>query len=119
MARNSLRDSSLKRALTAYIIPIVCKKYQVIAVRALFDSKLIWGKRIELEKILESNEKVVAFFSAITALDKHVGKKRKATEMNGTYNILYIHFLAVSYSYYFYSLVEILNFINFTNFRTN
>jgi hypothetical protein len=67
MARNTLKDSGLKRALKAYIVPPLIKKYQVVSIRALFNSKTLWGKRIQLENILKDNDKIVAFFSSVTA----------------------------------------------------
>ena len=77
MANAALTDSALKRSLKAYIVPPFIKKYQVVSVRTLFSHKSLWLKRTQLENILKENEKVVAFFSCVTALNK---PKRKSTQ---------------------------------------
>ena len=67
--RRELRDNKLKRALRAFIVPAFARSYQVVAVRALWDSgageELIWGKRLELEAMLEGKKSIVAFFPVL------------------------------------------------------
>ena len=87
--QRSLRSEVLKNALKSFIIPPLLSKYQTIAVRALIDSdtakKYIWGKRRELEKILQQNKHVVAFFSCVTALQqKKKEKKRRYSQDEST-----------------------------------
>ena len=77
MANAALTDSALKRSLKAYIVPPFIKKYQVVSVRTLFQHKSLWLKRTQLESILKENDKIVAFFSSVTALNK---SKRKNSQ---------------------------------------
>ena len=90
MNRRQLRSEVLKRAMRAYIVSPVIRKYHVIAVRAMWSSTeksedLIWGKRRQIEDILLRNDKIVAFFSCITTMvEKESHKrKRKDTEDDG------------------------------------
>ena len=67
--QNSLRSNVLKRALKSYIIPPVLKKYQVIALRALWDDdqpdeNRIWFRRKTMEDVLSRSEHVGFFFLA-------------------------------------------------------
>ena len=68
--------------MKAYIVPPFCKSYQICAVRAFWQKRdSIWGKRRQLEEILNDDERVVAFFSCITAKQQDQrGKKRKRNE---------------------------------------
>ena len=80
--RGQLRSEVIKRSLRSFIVPSIIRKYQVVAVRALWNSAeraddLIWGKRRELENLLLDNDKVAAFFSCITSMMQPKPKKRK------------------------------------------
>ena len=78
----SLRNRTVKRALQTYIVPTFTKRYQVAAVRALWQSEdlntEIWLKRLQLENILFDNSDVVAFFSSITGIRKKRNKRKHA-----------------------------------------
>ena len=84
----TLRSTVLKNALKAYVVPPFSQKYQVVAVRCLWsyerspdcDSTNIWSKRRELEFLLANNDKIVAFFSSITALQKKQLPKKRCIE---------------------------------------
>jgi len=68
------RSRSLKRALNAYVIPVILKKYQVVAIRSLLKHKeeesLIWGKRRRMEMLLNKDDHIAGFFSCITAMEE-------------------------------------------------
>ena len=89
--RRELREKTLERALKTYIVPPFCRKYQVIALRALWnmessEENVIWGKRIAMENILDGNLHVVAFFSCITAMQSKGNKKRKRNDSDSEGN---------------------------------
>ena len=77
-----LNSNIIKNALKAYIVPPFCKSYQICAVRAFWQNRdSIWGTRRQLEEILNDDERVVAFFSCITAKQQDQrGNKRKRNE---------------------------------------
>ncbi|XP_057293352.1 uncharacterized protein LOC130621979 [Hydractinia symbiolongicarpus] len=86
MANRQLRSEVLKRALKACIVQPVIRKYQVVAVRAMWGSdvdarEVIWGKRMQMENILLSNEQVSCFFSCITYMARP--RKRKSMRNEG------------------------------------
>ena len=78
----SLRSTVIKNALRSYFVPAFARKYQVAAVRTLWNveldipGKTIWGKRRELEEFLYNNENIVAYVSCVTA-HSQVSHKRK------------------------------------------
>ena len=77
--QGQLRSKVIKNALKAFIVPALTLKFQVCAVRALWDDKInIWSKRRQLEEILNKDTRVVAFFSCITALEVAKKKAKKA-----------------------------------------
>ena len=75
-----LRCEPLKRALSTFVVPVILKKYQIVALRALLsdkDEKSIWAKRRAMEYLLSKDEKIGGFFSCITALEQIDGGKEK------------------------------------------
>ena len=71
--QKQLRSNVIKKALKAFIVPIFARRYQICAVRALWDDidlgNEIWAKRKELEQILSDESDVVAFFSCVVRSD--------------------------------------------------
>ena len=89
--QNTLRSQVMKNALKAFIVPAFLRKYNIVALRALWsvdrlsENSTIWKKRRELEVLLLSNDNIVAFFSCITALqEKKLKKNHVAAEDSGT-----------------------------------
>ena len=79
----TLQSQVLKNALTAYIFPKVSGCSSTMFVELCSpdcDSTTIWSKRRELEFLLANNEKIVAFFSSITALQKKQLPKKRCIE---------------------------------------
>ena len=76
--QNQLRSKVIKKALKAFVVGTLTKKYQVCAVRSLClngtDREKTWLIRRMLESSLEQNPHIVCFFSCITALKE---KKKK------------------------------------------
>ena len=72
-----------KRALKSYIVPVIVKHYQVIAVRALLDKdesdRSIWGKRRRMESLLNTENSIGGFFSCITGLEDHSSEDEEKT----------------------------------------
>ena len=70
--RKELRDQNMKHSLKSYIVSHVVKRYQVVAVRALWDTENaaleIWAKRRQMEMMLEEIPTVRLIISCITAL---------------------------------------------------
>lgn len=72
MSKNSLRSSVIKRALKTYLIPPLIKKYQVVAIRTIFTSKTLYGKRKLLEDLIINDKQVVLLVSSVTAVPSKV-----------------------------------------------
>ena len=83
--QKSLRSNVIKSALKSYIVPAFVRKYQVVAIRALWSienlhENTIWGTRRELDELLYRKEEIVAYVSCITALNvRNCAQKRKRT----------------------------------------
>ena len=70
MPKLALRERPLERALKSYIIPVIVSKYQVIAIRCLWnldEFNNIWPKRKEIDSMLSKVQSVCGFFSCVTA----------------------------------------------------
>jgi len=81
-----LRSEKLKKSLKAYVVPIVIKHYQVIALRALMENTEndanIWEKRRRMEGILSTEKSIAGFFSCITGIEeKQKNKESKEIEV--------------------------------------
>ena len=68
MSKNSIRSNVIKRALKTYLIPPIIAKYQVVAIRTIFDDKSLYGKRKALENLILSEEHVMMLVSSVTAI---------------------------------------------------
>ena len=86
--KRQLTSTVLKQTLKAFVVPPVVKSYNVVAIRAVWhtiddDRRLthlqIAAKKKQLEMILETEEKVMLFVSAITGLEKERPKTKKQT----------------------------------------
>ena len=82
-----LTSNCLRQALRAFIVPPICKSFQVISIRALWDAKkrdeelaedLIAVKRRQLEILLGRHSNIVSFVSCITGVQI---KSKKREEM--------------------------------------
>ena len=79
----TVREKTVKRALSSYIVEPVCKKYLALSIRVLWrnDGTMhfndLYEKRIKLQEELRSVKEVVFFIDCITAMTKresvHIG----------------------------------------------
>ena len=86
--RTYLKSLPIKRAINAWIVPAVIKKYHVLALRALWNSEsdaetYIWGKRREMELLMENMEPVACFFSCITMMPYRAKKRKRRSNDDG------------------------------------
>jgi len=70
--KDSLREAPLKRALQAYIVSPLVKKYVVCSVRCLWkqaeDFNDLYEKRKKLENTLKEIKEIVFFINCITSI---------------------------------------------------
>ena len=75
--RRSLKNTTLKNALKANVVSVIIKRYQAIAVRALWETTddphrraelLVCAKRAQLQSLILNIEEVVGCISCVTAL---------------------------------------------------
>jgi len=68
------RNVYIKRALKSYVVPAIAKHYQIVTIRAMLketdNDRLIWGKRREMEHLLNSESSIAGFFTCITGLEE-------------------------------------------------
>ena len=69
--KQRLYSIPLKNALKAHIVPVFSQRYNVCAVRTLWENhEDIYHKILEMEMILKEQDGVVAFFSCVTAMKR-------------------------------------------------
>ena len=96
--RRQLTSVVLRQALKAFVVPLVVKSYNIIAIRAVWhtnddDRQLthiqICPKRTQLELILQEDPNIVLYISAITGLEKQKPKGKKTVAVsNDTENLV-------------------------------
>ena len=70
-ATRQLKSNVLQRALSAFLVEPFINKYNVICIRVLWrNGEEIWLGRRKVELMLENENSVVAFFSAVTLVKK-------------------------------------------------
>ena len=84
--KRQLTSTMLKQTLKAFVVPPIVKSSNVVSIRAVWhtiddDRRLthlqIAAKKKQLEMILETEEKVMLFVSAVTGLEKGKPKTKK------------------------------------------
>ena len=82
-AAKELRSSLIRNSLKSFVVSPLIRKFQVCAVRTICIGNLskenIWLQRRKMEKVLEDNERIVCFFSCITAMVEQKKVKARRT----------------------------------------
>ena len=88
--RRTIRSDTIKNALKNFVVPLVADKFFVISLRCLWDvfeedldkaNYNLVSKQEEIEKILNSTDEIVLYFSCLCAMKssdmRHKFAKRK------------------------------------------
>ena len=80
--RRQIKSTVLKNSLKSFVLPHVIENYEVAAIRTLVKTgDAVWMKRRILEEILCKNDKIVGFFSCLTAMEvKYKKRSQKKVE---------------------------------------
>ena len=80
-SQKQIKSKNVQRCLRDLIVTKVITKYQIVAVRAMFEredaEKTIWGKRQLMENMLLENKCVGLFFSCVTMLERRKRKRKR------------------------------------------
>ena len=82
--KRQLTSTVLKQTLKAFVVPPIVKSYNVVAIRAVWHTIDDSCKKKQLEMILETEEKVMLFVSAVTGLEKEKQKPKNKLLMRMT-----------------------------------